>query len=47
MTWFERKGWFQNLWRHRLGNEQLPHTYCPISQEVKEIINEILSVNGI
>ena len=32
------KAYSQNLWRHILGNKQLQCTYCPISQEVKAII---------
>ena len=34
-AWLEKKGKFQNLWRHNLVKKQLQYTYCPISHKVK------------
>ena len=38
MAWWETKSQFQNLWRQNLANKQLQYTCCPISQELKKII---------
>ena len=33
--WLERQGYFQDLWRHNLVNQQLQYIYCSISHDLK------------